>query len=102
MEIDTAECRAETLHLPPDDPEIVNEERRTARLLDQHIRPAAADRQHAVLCLETGRDRSHRLAHASNSLLIASRSSLPLGLRGNSSRQTIWAGCMKLGSSRRR
>src|SRR5579884_2672193 len=102
MKIDATKSRAETLDPAADDPEIVDEERRTARLLDERIHAAAADRQHAVLRLITGRDRSHRLAHASSSLLIASRSSLPFGLRGSSSRQRICDGCMKLGSSRRR
>src|SRR3546814_3721323 len=54
-------------------------------LLDQARRAAAADQQHALLAREEGRDRSHRL-HAANSFASATRSILPLGLRGNSDR----------------
>ena len=101
MQMDAGESRAEAGDLRIDQGEIVDEQRRIAGLGDERVGAAAADQQHAVpIGSETGRDRPHRLAHAISSFFSATRSSLPFGLRGSSSRQMIGPGCMKLGSWR--
>ena len=101
MQVDARKGGAEARDLRVDQGEIVDEQRRVARLGDQRVGAAAADQQHAVLVgRKTGRDRAHRLAHAISSLFSSTRSSLPLGERGSSSRQMIGPGCMKLGKLR--
>ena len=98
MQVDARKGGAEAGDLRVDQSEVVDEQRRVAGLGDQRVGAPAADQQHAVLVGRvTGRDRAHRLAHAISSFFSATRSSLPFGLRGSSSRQMIGPGCMKLG-----
>src|SRR6185369_17700421 len=103
MQVDARKGSAERSDLGIDQAEIVDEQRRVARLGDQGVGAPAADYQHGLTVgFISGRNRPHWLGHDVNSSLRATRSSLPFGLRGNASRQTMAVGCMKLGSWRLR
>src|SRR5687768_3785837 len=98
MKLHAGKGGAEPRDLPIDDCEVVDEQRCVAGTAGEIVGTATADEQHAVgVGGEPGRDASHRLAHAISSFFSSTRSSLPLGLRGSSSRQMIALGCMKLG-----
>src|SRR4051812_16025587 len=102
MQPNARKSRAKTADLVGDSREVVDEQGRVAGFGDERIRPAAAEDQDMIFRPISLRNRAHRLGHAVSSLLINSRSSLPLGLRGSSSRQSICDGCIKFGNSRRR
>src|SRR5688572_16376549 len=96
--MNTRKSGAEFRDPPFDQGEIVDEQGRVARLGDELVGTAAADEQHGIgVGRKAGRYRAHRLAHAVSSFFSSTRSSLPFGLRGSSSRQMMAAGCMKLG-----
>src|SRR5688572_18740427 len=100
MELDAWKGGTEAADPPRDHVQIVDEKRRIAGLGDERVDRAAADQQLPVPADEVGRYRSHRLAQRIISLFRSSRSSLPLGLFGISSRQRIGPGCIKFGNSR--
>ena len=84
---------------------IIDEQRRLSGLVDKGRSALPAKEQHALFALEAGRNRSRRLQlqdrHDAFSIACAARatrSTLPLGLRGNASKILISAGCMKLGN----
>src|SRR3546814_5111152 len=68
----------------------------------QRVGAPPADQQHAArVGGETRRDRAmwlHTVISCDQSAAMATRSSLPFGLRGNASRHAILCGCMKLRS----
>src|SRR3546814_4759462 len=76
------------------------------RISDWSSDVCSSDLQHAArVGGETRRDRAmwlHTVISCDQSAAMATRSSLPFGLRGNASRHAILCGCMKLGSERRR